>query len=71
MIWPPHLLALVRLFLLVLATVFVLGGTTMLALALPLDFPWTVHTDLAARYAVIFLAIAVACMLGATLHRKS
>jgi hypothetical protein len=64
MIWPPGLLTAMRVFLLVLAIVFLLSGTAMLVLTLPLRFPWTVHADLAARYAVVFLGIAVVCAWG-------
>ncbi len=66
MILPPELLAAMRVFLLVLAVVFLLSGTAMLALTLPLRLPWYVHTDLAARYAVVFLGIAVVCAWGVT-----
>jgi len=64
MIWPPDLLAVMRVFLVILAIVFVLSGTAMLALTLPLGFPWSVHTDIAARYAVVFLGIAALCAWG-------
>jgi len=64
MIWHPDLLTVMRVFLLLLAIVFLLSGTAMLVLTLPLRFPWDVHTDLAARYAVVFLGIAVVCALA-------
>lgn len=71
MIWPPELLTAMRVFLLVLAIVFLLSGTAMLVLTLPLRFPWHVHTDLAARYAVVFLGIAVVCAWGMRSITKS
>jgi hypothetical protein len=71
MIWPPELLTVMRVFLLVLAIVFLLSGTAMLVLTLPLRFPWYVHTDLAARYAVVFLGIAVVCAWGVKSIGKS
>lgn len=64
MLLPPELLTAMRVFLLVLTIVFLLSGTAMLVLTLPLRFPWYVHTDLAARYAVVFLGIAVVCAWG-------
>jgi hypothetical protein len=64
MIWRPDLFTVMRVFLLVLAVVFLLSGTAMLVLTLPLRFPWFVHTDLAARYAVFFLAVAAVCALA-------
>jgi len=64
MIWRPDLFTVMRVFLLTLTIVFLLSGTAMLVLTLPLRFPWYVHTDLAARYAVFFLAVAAACALA-------
>lgn len=64
MIWRPDLFTVMRAFLLTLAIVFLLSGTAMLILTLPLRFPWYVHTDLAARYAVFFLAVAAVCALA-------
>ena len=64
MIWRPDLFTVMRVFLFTLAVIFLLSGTAMLILTLPLRFPWYVHTDLAARYAVFFLAVAAACALA-------
>lgn len=64
MIWRPDLFTVMRVFLLTLAIIFLLSGTAMLILTLPLRFPWYVHTDLAARYAVFFLAVAAVCALA-------
>lgn len=64
MIWRPDLFTVMRVFLLALAIIFLLSGTAMLILTLPLRFPWYVHTDLAARYAVFFLAVAAVCALA-------
>lgn len=64
MIWRPDLFTVMRAFLLTLAIAFLLSGTAMLILTLPLHFPWYVHTDLAARYAVFFLAVAAVCALA-------
>jgi hypothetical protein len=64
MIWRPDLLMMMRMFLLVLAMIFFLCGTAMLILALPLQFPWHANSDLAARYAVVFLGIAGLCAWG-------
>lgn len=57
--WHLDLVKVMRIFLEIVAIVFVLAGAAMLILTLPLHFPWTVHRDLAARYAVLFLGIAV------------
>lgn len=64
MIWHPDFLTVMRVFLLFLAIAFLLCGTAMLVLTLPLRFPWYVHTDLAARYAVVFLGVALVCALA-------
>lgn len=64
MVWRPDLFTVMRVFLLILTVIFLLCGTAMLVLTLPLNFPWYVHTDLAARYAVFFLAIAAVCALA-------
>ena len=66
MIWGPHLVAVMRVFLVILAIMFVASGTAMLVLTFPLGLPWYVHTDIAARYAVVFLSIAAVCAWGAT-----
>jgi hypothetical protein len=71
MMWHPDLLMMLRVFLLALAIIFLLSGTAMLILTLPLRFPWSVHTDLAARYAVIYLSIAAACAWGVESRGKS
>lgn len=64
MIWRPDLFTVMRVFLLTLAIIFLMSGTAMLILTLPLRFPWYVHTDLAARYAVFFLSVSVVCALA-------
>lgn len=65
MIWRPDLLTMMRAFLLVLAILFLLSGTVMLTIALGLHSPWYANSaHLAARYAVLFLAIAAACALA-------
>lgn len=64
MIWRPDLFTVMRVFLLTLAIIFLMSGTAMLILTLPLRFPWYVHTDLAARYAVFFLSVSAVCALA-------
>lgn len=69
--WRPDLMTVMRVFLLVLTVVFLLSGTAMLVLTLPLRFPWYVHTDLAARYAVFFLGIAAVCAFSIKMIGKN
>lgn len=65
MIWHPDILKMMRAFLLVLAILFLLSGTVMLALALGLHSPWYVRSaHLAVRYAVFFLGVAAVCALA-------
>jgi len=71
MIWRPDLLTMTRSFLLALAIFFLLSGTVMLTLALGLHSPWyRPSAHLAARYAVLFLAIAAACTFALKLMER-